>query len=170
MSGFPKTRLAWSLLLLTALGLEATALVFQYVLALDPCVMCVYERLAVIGLMAAGLIGLINPRMLLLRLGGYIVWGISAAWGMALAWEHVGYQRDPTAAMSCSFLPDFPAWMPLHEWFPAVFLPTGYCDDIQWQWLSLSMPEWMVVVFGIYLAVLFVVAIVEIGGVLKRRG
>ena len=48
---------------------------------------------------------------------------------------------------------------------PALFLPTGYCDDVQWQWLSLTMAEWMVVVFAIYLLTL---AVVLIAGVRNR--
>ncbi|WP_334223985.1 disulfide bond formation protein DsbB [Thiosocius teredinicola] len=161
---FRYTRFAWALLMLTALGLELAAVAFQYLLGLDPCVMCVYERLAVIGLIGAGLLGLINPRQSFLRILGYLVWAVSAGWGLALALEHVYLQRNPEAAMGCSFLPEFPDWMPLHEWIPTLFLPTGYCDDIQWQWLSLSMPEWMVVVFGTYLVVLGIVLVTEVRG------
>jgi len=152
---------AWWLLALSALALELTALWFQYGMELDPCVMCVYERLAVIGLVGAGLIGALRPPWSMLRWLGYSAWAISAGWGLLLAVEHVGLQNDPTAAMQCSFLPEFPLWLPLHEWLPTLFLPTGYCDDIQWQWLSLSMAEWMVVIFAIYLLTLLWVLSLE---------
>jgi len=159
---FPQTRLAWLALAASALGLEAAALWFQYGMGLDPCVMCVYERVAVFGVLFAGLLGLVNPRLALLRFGGYLLWGVASGWGLLLALEHVGIQIDKTAALNCSFLPDFPAWLSLHEWLPAVFLPTGYCDDIQWRWLSLSMAEWMVVVFAIYVLILAAVVFVEL--------
>ena len=45
-----KSRRAWWLLALSALGLELTALWFQHGMGLDPCVKCVYERVAVLGL------------------------------------------------------------------------------------------------------------------------
>jgi len=159
---FPKTRSAWLMLAASALGLEATALWFQHGMGLDPCVMCIYERIAVIGLLLAGLTGALNPGLPVVRLVGYVLWSVSAGWGLRLTLEHLHLQSDKTAAMSCGFLPEFPDWMPLHEWLPSMFLPTGYCDDIQWQWLSLTMVEWLLVVFALYLLVLAAVLISEI--------
>ncbi|MGL4978804.1 MAG: disulfide bond formation protein B, partial [Plesiomonas sp.] len=43
---FSTTRLSWFLMLLTATGLELTALYFQHILKLEPCVLCIYERVA----------------------------------------------------------------------------------------------------------------------------
>ena len=43
---------AWLLLALTALALELTALFFQHVMGLKPCVMCIYERNALFGVQA----------------------------------------------------------------------------------------------------------------------
>ena len=161
-------RSSWLALAATALGLELAALWFQYGMQLDPCVMCIYERLAVAGLMLAGLFGALYPAAFIVRLGGYLLWGISAGWGLPLALEHVGIQVDKTAALSCSFSPEFPSWMRLDEWWPGMFLPTGYCDDIQWEWLSLTMAEWVGVAFAIYLAVLALVFVVDLSG--RRRG
>ena len=159
-----ESRVGWGLLAGSALLLEGSALWFQYGMGLDPCVMCVYERVALFGLMLAGLLGASYPRWLMVRLAGYLVWGISAAWGLLLALEHVGIQSDRTAALSCSFAPEFPAWAKLDEWLPSVFLPTGYCDDVQWEWLSLTMAEWVVVIFAGYLLVLAGVLYLELRG------
>lgn len=161
LTAFAQTRTAWLILALSALGLEASALWFQHGMGLDPCVMCIYERIAVIGLFAAGLIGLSAPRIPLVRLAGYTTWAVSAGWGLRLTLEHLHLQSDKTAAMSCSFLPEFPQSLPLHEWLPALFLPTGYCDDIQWQWLSLTMVEWLAVVFVLYLLTLGIALLSE---------
>lgn len=155
-------RRAWLLLAISALGLELTALWFQYGMQLDPCVKCVYQRVAIFGLAAAGLLGAVWPRAAALRVGAYLLWAVSAGWGLMLALQHTGIQSDPTTAFNCTFAAEFPAWAKLDEWFPALFLPTGYCDDVQWQWLSLTMAEWMIVVFAIYLLVLFVVVTIDI--------
>lgn len=48
------------LLALTAFTLELVALWFQHVMLLRPCVMCIYERCALLGIMFAGLIGAIG--------------------------------------------------------------------------------------------------------------
>lgn len=155
-------RAAWWILAGSALALEMAALWFQYGMGLDPCVMCVYERVAVIGLVAAGLCGGLSPGRAVLRWCGYLLWAVSALWGLRLALRHVAIQTDPTAAFSCSFAAEFPTWLPLDAWFPAVFLPTGYCTDVQWQWLSLSMAQWMIVVFAIYLVILAGVLYLEL--------
>jgi len=149
-----ESRVAWWLLAGSALALEGAALWFQYVMELDPCVMCIYERVALLGIVLAGLLGSIYPAWLPVRLLGYLAWGISAIWGLLIAAEHVGIQLDQGAALSCAFAPDFPAWARLDEWLPALFLPTGYCDEVQWRWLSLSMVEWVLLIFVGYLMTL----------------
>lgn len=156
-------RRAWWLLAGSALGLELTALWFQYGMGLDPCVKCIYQRLAVMGLILAGVIGALYPRAVLMRLAGYLVWGLSAGWGLQQAMQHVDIQSDDGSAFSCNFFAEFPAWAKLDEWWPALFQPTGYCDDVQWEFLSLTMAQWMIVVFGVYLLILAVVLAVEVG-------
>ncbi|EHJ82784.1 thiol-disulfide oxidoreductase DsbB, partial [Salmonella enterica subsp. enterica serovar Baildon str. R6-199] len=44
----------------TALALEMVALWFQHVMLLKPCVLCIYERCALFGVMGAGLVGAIG--------------------------------------------------------------------------------------------------------------
>ena len=153
-----RIRVFWLLVLISALGLEATALFFQYVMNLEPCVLCVYERLAVAGIGLAGLLGLIAPGSALIRYPAYLLWGASTAWGLSLAMEHVGFQFG-SVDLKCEFFANFPAWFKLDEWFPAVFTPTGYCTDIQWQFLGFTMPQWMIVVYSGYL-LLFSLALV----------
>ncbi len=50
------------LMALTAFILELVALWFQHVMLLQPCVMCIYERCALFGIMGAGLVGAIAPK------------------------------------------------------------------------------------------------------------
>ena len=164
----PRSRLFWFGLLLTALGLETAALGFQYLMDLRPCVLCIYERVAVAGVALAGLIGLISPTQGIIRALAYLVWASSTLWGLSLAMEHVGIQMG-TPGLSCEFFANFPAWLPLDQWAPAVFAPTGYCDEIQWQFLGLSMPQWMLIVYVGYLLLLGLVLITEFVGRPRSR-
>ncbi|MCL2918816.1 disulfide bond formation protein DsbB [Shewanella litorisediminis] len=148
---FAHSRLSWGILALSALALESAALYFQHIMKLDPCVMCIYQRVAVFGLLAAGLIGLVAPANRLVRTIGALLWGISAAWGLKLALELVDMQNNPNPFSTCSFLPEFPTWLQLHEWLPSVFMPTGMCSDIPWQFAGVTMGEWMIVAFAVYL-------------------
>ena len=160
---FAHSRISWLVLLLSAVTLELSALFFQYGMKLDPCVMCIYQRLAVFGILAAGLIGMTAPKYRIVRILGALGWAISATWGLKLALALVNMQNNPSPFSTCSFLPEFPAWMPLHEWFPAVMLPTGMCTDVPWQFMGVTMAEWMVVAFSGYLValLLFIVPILS---------
>jgi disulfide bond formation protein DsbB len=141
----------WLLLALSALALEFCALFFQYVMELAPCIMCVYQRVAICAIIIAGLIGFAGSRFLVARILAYGLWGTGASWGLLIAIEHVEMQDNAGSLFfSCEFIPNFPTWAPLHEWIPFLFEATGDCGDISWQFLGYSMPQWMIVVYGVY--------------------
>ncbi|TKB45716.1 disulfide bond formation protein DsbB [Thalassotalea mangrovi] len=148
---------SWWLLALSAITLEMAALYFQYGMGLEPCIMCIYQRVAIFGIAFAGIIGALGNRLVLLRLAGFAIWGVSAIWGLIIALEHVEMQTNANSLFfSCDIVPNFPQWLPLHQWVPAIFEATGDCGEISWSLLGYSMPQWMVVVYGVYSA-LFVV-------------
>ena len=154
-----RQRAPWLLLAFSALSLELAALYFQYALKLDPCVLCVYERTAVAGILLVGLVAAIAPGLLLFRLLGLAVWGAGAGWGLQLAMKHTGIQLFPSPSNTCDFMASYPDWAKLDEWWPTLFQPTGFCDDIQWQFFGYTMPQTMIGVYAIYLLLLFVVLI-----------
>jgi disulfide bond formation protein DsbB len=158
MIRFAHSRMAWGVLALSALSLELAALYFQHVMQLEPCVMCIYQRLAVLGLLLAGIIGFLAPGIRTVRLLAASLWGFSASWGLRLAIELNDMQQNPSPFSTCSFLPDFPSWMPLHEWLPSVFMPTGMCTDIPWSFIGITMSQWMIVAFATYLLALLLYA------------
>jgi disulfide bond formation protein DsbB len=157
------SRYAWLLLAVSALGLELAALYFQYALQLEPCVLCVYERNAVAIIFLAGVVGLINPNVISLRKTGYLLWFSGTVWGLYLSIKHSGIQMGLIEdSGSCDFVANYPSWIQLDKWIPWLFNPTGFCEDIQWQFLGLSMPQSMVVINLIYLIVFAVVVKSEI--------
>jgi disulfide bond formation protein DsbB len=150
LSSLSTDRRAWLLLFFSALCLEITALYFQHVTDLRPCIMCIYQRTAVFGLLFSAVPAMLVNN-LITRLIGYLGWGISAIWGLLIAIEHVDVQTaaNPFFA-TCEFVPNFPAWAPLHEWLPNVFSATGDCGDINWSFMDMTMPQWMIIIFAIY--------------------
>lgn len=152
-----KQRWAWGALLLTALFLEACALFFQHVMDLQPCVMCIYERCAVFGVAAAGLIGMIGPQWLFFRWAGMIIWVYSSVQGLQLALQHTNLQLHPSPFNTCPLFPTFWGNLPLDQWLPWLLKPTGECSEIQWSFLSWSMPQWLIVAFVIYLVVSIII-------------
>lgn len=162
---------AWALLALTGIGLEAAALWFQYGMELQPCVYCIYIRVAVVGIILSGVIGMLGALSWRpLRWLGIAGWGLSAGYGVVLAWQLYKIQNpDPDDMLGgCAFLPDFPAWLPLHQWLPSLFMPTGSCIDEPWSWLGLSMAQWTGVAFICYLAALIAVVGARALGAQKR--
>ncbi|MCG7495849.1 disulfide bond formation protein DsbB [Vibrio sp. Of7-15] len=156
-----RTRLPWLLLLLFVIFFEGCALIFQHVMNLPPCVMCIYERVAMLGIGFSALVGLAMPQNLIVRWAGLIGWGISSAWGLKLAMEHVGYQLNPSPFATCDLFVTFPSWAPLNQWAPWMFEAYGDCSKIVWQFLTLTMPQWLEVIFAGNLVALAVVVIAQ---------
>ncbi|KAA9001783.1 disulfide bond formation protein DsbB [Affinibrenneria salicis] len=153
-------RSAWLLMALTTLALELVALYFQYAMQLQPCVLCIYQRCALFGVMGASLLGAVAPSTPL-RYPAIVLWIYSAWQGLQLAWQHTNIQLHPSPFVTCDFFVSFPSWLPLDKWLPAVFSATGDCSVRQWQFLTLEMPQWMMVIFAAYLIVALLVLIAQ---------
>jgi disulfide bond formation protein DsbB len=156
-------RLPWFLLFMSALALESAALFFQYGLDLDPCVLCIYQRVAVVGILLFALLGMSLPRSAPARWIGYIGWGAAAGWCLYLALKLSGMQLGFIApSLSCDVNANFPSWLKLDQWLPALFQPSGFCGDIQWQFLGLSMPQWLVAIMVLQLIALIAALAIEV--------
>jgi disulfide bond formation protein DsbB len=131
--------------------------------------MCIYQRTAVFGILISATVPLIINHSAT-RLIGFVGWGISSVWGWMIASEHVSIQTaiNPFFA-SCEIVPNFPSFMPLHTWLPSVFGATGSCGDINWQFMGLSMPDWMVIIFSIYTMLFFTVVLLHYSFKKKNR-
>jgi len=151
----------------TAFALELAALYFQHVMLLKPCVMCIYERCALFGIMGAGIVGAIAPKTPL-RWVAILIWLYSAWEGIRLSWEHTMLQLHPSPFVTCDFAARFPSWLPLDKWLPSVFVATGDCAERSWTWLNMSMPQWMVGIFAAYLLVAVLVLIAQMFKTKKR--
>lgn len=156
---FSQSRLSWGILNLSCLALLLSALSFQHILELDPCIKCIYQRMAVIGIFIASALPLIYNHKFT-RLIAYAVWGYSAIKGLQVAREHIAiiFTDNPFMAV-CDIVPNFPSFMPLHDWFPAIFAATGDCLDNTWKFLGWGMANWLQVIFIIYIAILATVLV-----------
>ena len=78
-----ETKSSWAVLFFTALGLQIAALYFQYGMGLEPCIMCIYQRVAVYGIVVSALLVLLVTNVVT-RVIGLIGWAVSAGWGRAI--------------------------------------------------------------------------------------
>ena len=133
---------------LGAWGMLIAALVFQYAMGLEPCIMCVYQRFAVLGVALGSTLTYIAPRMITWFAGG-IASGSAAIYGIIKASEHTGLQKDSNPFFSsCEITPVFPLEIPLDSWVPFMFEANGPCGDIDWSFLGVTMPAWMTFIFA----------------------
>lgn len=156
-----RTKMPWALLALSSGGLLLAALYFQHVMDLQPCIKCIYQRTAVIGILIAALIPLIYNH-LATRILAMFVWAYSAYEGLLSAREHIEviFADDMFFAV-CGFVPDFPSFLPLHEWIPSIFAATGSCEENSWQFMSMGMAQWLQIIFSAYLLVLAIVVVAQ---------
>ena len=149
-SAWAESKSAWLTLFMSSALLIATALYFQHIMDLQPCIKCIYQRTAVFGILVSSLMPLIWQHSIT-RLLGFIGWGVASIWGFLIAHEHVDmlFAANPFFVV-CDIIPNFPAFMPLHEWLPAVFGATGDCSENSWQFLDMGMAQWMRIIFGMY--------------------
>lgn len=161
LNTFSRQRKAWLLLLLCIIIFESCALFFQHVMLLAPCVMCIYERIAMLGIGLAAIVGAIAPQNPVFRWVGFAGWGIAAIKGLTLALQHVEFQLHPSPFHTCDLFVTLPSWMPLNEWMPWMFQSYGDCSEIVWQFLTLSMPQWLVIIFAGNLVALAIMIVAQ---------
>jgi disulfide bond formation protein DsbB len=145
----PRRRLAYVLGFLVCAGLMAWALWLQYGLLLEPCPLCVFQRVAVIAIGLVFLVAAVhNPGPI-----GAIVYAgfafVAGAIGAALAAWQVWIQAQPPGTVaSCGMSLDYMLeTMPLADVIGTVLKGSGECADQGWLFLGLAIPSWTFVFF-----------------------
>ena len=130
-------------------GLMAYALFSQYVLGLDACPLCIFQRVAIISLGMVFLVaGIHSPAGLAAR--AYCASGVvAAAVGAGIAGRHVYIQNlPPDQVPSCGpgldYIMDA---FPNMEAIEMVFTGSGECAEVNWSFLGLSMTGWVLLWF-----------------------
>ncbi len=145
----PRRRLAYFLGFLVCAALIAWALWLQYGMDLDPCPLCIFQRIAVI---ATGIVFLVaaihNPGN---KGAGFyaLLTVIAAGTGAALAGWQVWIQGQPKGSVpSCGMGLDYMLdTMPLLDVISRVLKGSGECAEQGWVFLGLAIPSWTFVFF-----------------------
>ena len=130
-------------------ALMATALYMQHVMRLDPCPLCVFQRIFVIALGVVMLIAAIhNSNGVARRIYGALMVVVGAL-GVVVAGRHVWLQnlpedQVPECGPGLEYMLDA---FPLAEALSMVFRGSGECAEVQWTFLGLSIPGWTLLIF-----------------------
>ncbi len=132
-------------------GLMGYALYSQYALHLEPCNLCIFQRVAMIALglvFAAG--ALAGPRSTPARWIWSTATALVALVGATVSARHVWIQSLPADQVpSCGIpLKDMLQMMNAWKVVMKVFAGSGECAKITWTFLGLSMPGWVLLCFA----------------------
>ncbi|MEJ1965684.1 MAG: disulfide bond formation protein B [Gammaproteobacteria bacterium] len=132
---------------LVCVGLIAYALYSQYGMGLDPCPLCIFQR---VGVMALGFVFLVaavhNPR----GWGRFVyaaLIAVAALVTIGVAARHLYVQSLPPGAVASCGAPlgmlfKFSPWL---EVIKKVLMGGGECQVVNWQFLGLAMPAWVLI-------------------------
>jgi len=132
---------------LACAGLMAYALYAEHVLGLSPCPLCIFQRVAVIALSVVFLIAALHgPGRTGARVYGVLA-AITALAGIAISARHIWIQAQPpgTVAACGADLDYLLEIMPLTEVVSKVLTGSGECGTVDWTFLGLSMPWWVLI-------------------------
>lgn len=145
----PSTRNLFLLGFLFCLSAIAVAIYFQFMEHLEPCPLCILQRvfIAAVGLILL-LATLHNPKSWGIKIYAFFA-GIVALIGGAISARHVWLQNLPADQVpSCgpglNFMLDN---FPLSDAINMVLRGSGECADVLWTFLGLSIPAWTLIAF-----------------------
>jgi disulfide bond formation protein DsbB len=125
----------------------AYALYAQYGLGLEPCPLCIFQRVTLIALGVVFLAAALqHPRG-----GGRYVYaalaGLAALATAALATRHLYIQSQPPGSISSCGAPleVMLQYSPLTEVVRKVLTGGGECSQVNWSFAGLAMPAWVLV-------------------------
>ncbi len=125
------------------------ALYAQYQMFLDPCPLCIFQRVVFIGMGIVFLLGALHgPKGWGRKLYGVLVFFISMI-GVGISGRHVWLQnlpadQVPACGPGLEYMLDA---FPLSKALSMVFTGSGECASVDWSFLGLSMPAWTLVCY-----------------------
>lgn len=159
MAVFFRPRIWFFLVALACAGMVSYALYLQHVQFLEPCPLCVFQRVAFMWMGAVALVAALhNPGVA----GRWVYGGLMALGGVAgvaIAGRHLWLQnlppdQVPDCGMGLNYMLDT---LPFTEVLAEVFYGSGECAEVEWQFLGLSMPGWTLLWYvGITIVTIFV--------------
>lgn len=147
-----KPRLLNAIIFIACAALLGFGYYLQYHEGLDPCPLCIFQRVSYLGVGLTALIAAIhNPAQLGIRIYGALT-ALMALGGGLFAGRQVWLQHLPKNEVpECGAGLEY--WMrtlPIAETVKRVFRGTGDCAEIDWTFLSLSIAEWSLICFVLF--------------------
>lgn len=141
-------RAGYATLAFVSFGLIGVGLLLQHVVGLDPCPLCIFQRMAYFAVALFALLAAwLSPRAASRGFGVLVL--AAALGGAGIAGRHVWLQMNPQS-MSCGpGLQTMLELFPLTDVLPKVFRGSGDCAEASWTLLGLTIADWSLIWFVI---------------------
>ena len=129
---------------LACIGLMGFGLYLQHFKHLEPCPLCILQRIAFIAIGGTALAAVIhNPRKRGWSLYGGLLALLALFGGGVAAWQvwlqHLPPGQVPECGPGLDYMLDV---MPLDKILPMIFKGSGECAEVTWTFLELSIAQW----------------------------
>lgn len=136
------------ILFVFAAFLSGASLYFQWVMHLEPCPLCIAQRIAVFGLTLCYFLAFFIKRPFLFIVNT-IFQGLFLILGLGMATRQIWLMHHPiTIGSGC--MPDISIlwhYLPLTEILKIFFTGSASCTEHLWTWLGIALPEWSAIAF-----------------------
>lgn len=142
-------QILWLIFIIGLLG-SISSLFAQYVLGLNPCVMCIQQRVAMMVMTLLALLCLLLPvAWAWARYLAAVLLSVPAGFGGYIAAKQLYIQSLPiTQQPSCGAPWTFRLrGAPLFDWYEPIIRGTGVCGEVQ-KIMGLSLPMWSLLFFA----------------------
>jgi len=141
------TRLANLLGFCACVGLTGFALFAQYVLRLEPCPLCIFQRVGIIVIGVLFALAAIQGPKRWGRTAYAIAIALAALATIGVSLRHLYIQSLPAGSVaSCGASLDVMLkYFSLNEVIAKVLTGSGECAKVDWRLLGLSMPAWVLI-------------------------
>ena len=143
------TRIFFLIIFLCCVSLMIFGLYLEHIRGLDPCPLCVFQRIAYILIIIASLIAVIhNPANTWKTIYKFLIF-IFSVMGASVAGRQVWLQHlPPELVPECGPGLDYMLNVfPFADAVRMILSGSGECAEVQWRFIGLSIAEWSLIVF-----------------------
>ena len=143
------TRMFFLTVMFSCIALMVFGLYLEYIQGLEPCPLCVFQRIAYILIGLIALIGAThNPKDLFLVIYKFLII-ITAITGALIAGRQVWLQHlPPELVPECGPGLDYMLNVfPLSDAIKMILSGSGECADVKWRFIGFSFAEWSLIMF-----------------------
>jgi len=149
------SRLVFAAVFLASASLIVFGLVLQHTVGLEPCPMCILQRYAFVMIGTVALIAAVHgPVHMGVRVYSLVIAAFAVAGGSVSVRQSL-LQRFPAPEPANCMAGDLDFLLgnfPLAQALPKIFAGTGDCAKVEWSLFGLSIAEWALMWFLLFVA------------------